>query len=326
MESSTASPVPSTRAFGSGLRRVFAGVFAAAVGSALSVDAHGAEPRQPATEPVSPPLVRKLGPGYLPPIAYPAGAHRFGVVDAVLTGAFATTALVFAIRGPNEGAFGPPSAFDEAARDALRPDAFEAQLFFRDTSDVLLGMGLASAFFGDALVNATWLRRSPDVGKQIALIDLEVLAVTLGLQQLVANTLGRERPFGRTCGTELDERSAPCVTHDRYLSHFSGHASVSFALASASCSHHARLGLVDSPLLPCVLSYSAAGLTSLFRVLGDQHYATDVLAGAAIGTAIGLGIPFAHYELLGSPAETSDGTSLVVVPTGSGFGVVGRFQ
>jgi membrane-associated phospholipid phosphatase len=43
---------------------------------------------------------------------------------------------------------------------------------------------------------------------------------------------------------------------------------------------------------------SLAAATAVLRVTGDRHYATDVLAGALVGFAIGYGVPtLLHYSL-----------------------------
>lgn len=64
---------------------------------------------------------------------------------------------------------------------------------------------------------------------------------------------------------------------------------------------------------------AVAGTTGSLRLMGDRHYASDVLAGALIGFFFGYGIPtLFHY------GKASEGTqaSLVVSPVGpsSSFG------
>jgi membrane-associated phospholipid phosphatase len=269
----------------------------------------------------------RLAPGALAPVVYPETALRFGIVDGVLTGLGGATALTAALIGPDRDN-GPRGGwwFDEDVRDALRPEDFNAQLAFRDTSDVLLGFSLAYAFLGDPLIHVTWLRKSPDVARQMAFLNAEVAAIAFGVSQLTANVVSRERPYGRTCGTpELDERSSQCTTNDRYLSHFSGHATLTFAMAAVTCAHHNALGLSGGhSWIPCLTGFTAAGATAAFRIAGDMHYATDVLTGAAIGTLVGFAVPAVHYGFgRYRPRASTTGGHVSVVPTFGGLSVSG---
>jgi len=76
----------------------------------------------------------------------------------------------------------------------------------------------------------------------------------------------------------------------------SGHATLAFAAAAFSITV-ALLDLpADSPwLVPfTVTEGSLALVTASFRVFSGMHFLTDVLAGAAVGTAIGLALPLVH--------------------------------
>jgi len=258
-------------------------------------------------------------------VVYPDTARRFGAVDIVLTSLGGVAALTSALIGPSKN--GPQGGiwFDEEVRNALRPSDFDAQLAFRDTSDVLLGFSLAYAFIGDAMVNATWLRRSPDVGAQIALMDAEVAAIAFGASQLTANVVGRERPYGRTCGNELDERSSQCQTNDRHLSYFSGHSTLTFAMAAVTCAHHNALGLSGGKSwIPCLSGFTVAATTAAFRISADMHYATDVLTGAAVGTLIGFAVPAFHYGFgRFRPRAAPTKTQISVLPSFGGVQVIG---
>lgn len=273
----------------------------------------------------APPL--RLVPGVLPPVTYPETALRYGIPDFVLTALGGGAALASALVGPDREN-GPRGGiwFDEDVRNALRPADFDTQLAFRDASDVLFGLSLAEAFIGDALIHATWLRKSPDVGQQMALIDAEVFALAFGAAQLTANVVSRERPYGRTCGTaELDERSAQCTTNDRYLSHFSGHATVTFAMAAVTCAHHQALHLSGQRAwIPCLTGFTAASATAVFRIVSDMHYATDVLMGAAVGTLIGFAVPAVHYGIGGltpRPASPKHAVSVLPILVGPSVGL-----
>jgi membrane-associated phospholipid phosphatase len=60
----------------------------------------------------------------------------------------------------------------------------------------------------------------------------------------------------------------------------SGHATEAFALASVIANHY------DDTWITCA-SYSVAGLVGIARTYHDAHFASDVVAGAMIGTLVG---------------------------------------
>lgn len=71
----------------------------------------------------------------------------------------------------------------------------------------------------------------------------------------------------------------------------SGHTVEAFALASVVAAH------ADSPWIGG-MAYGLAGLVGLSRLQGNQHYASDVVAGAILGAAVGRTVVFANH---GSP-------------------------
>jgi membrane-associated phospholipid phosphatase len=207
-------------------------------------------------------------------------------------------------------------------RDALRLPSLRARYVARDTSDVLLSLMTTWPFFVDTAITAWWYRESPDVAYEMAVIDAEALAITAALQGATNTIAGRERPYGRDCGGALPNEVNDCANPVRYRSFFSGHSSLTFTAAGLICSHHLHLDLLGDPadVVSCVSGYVLAGATATLRVVSDVHYATDVLTGAAIGTAIGLAVPALHYHRRSrSPVE------LRFVPGAAGASVMGVF-
>jgi membrane-associated phospholipid phosphatase len=138
----------------------------------------------------------------------------------------------------------------------------------------------------------------------------EVLAVNGALNQLVKMVVRRPRPKVY----DVDPSSPELTDPGNYLAFYSGHASTAFAAGMAYATTFA-LRHPDSPSYKLV--YGAAGLVggtvALLRVLAGQHFPTDVMAGAAIGSALGLVIPRLHRR------------SLQLTPTPGGLAVTGRF-
>ncbi len=212
--------------------------------------------------------------------------------------------------------------FDEGARRTLRLDGESGRQWARDGSDIGIIINESWPFI-DSLVVAGWYRRSPTVAWQQALITAEVLAVTTGLQGVVSSLTSRERPYVRDCGGELSADSRDCTVLDRNWSFYSGHTSQSFAGATVLCMHHAYVPLYGGgwgDALACVCALGVATSTALMRVATDVHYVSDVMVGAAMGSAAGLLIPWLLHYRHGAPSGTlgSEDWSLRVLPMGLG--------
>jgi len=222
--------------------------------------------------------------------------------------------------------------FDESVRDSIGITDYEGGQWARDVSDVLLAISIMNPLLVDSLVVTYWYRQSEDVAAQMALITAEALGVASAFQGLTSGFTSRERPYGRNCGTSINPKLDDCESSKRYRSFFSGHTALSFAGAGVSCSHHFRHrvygnGVADA--LACTAALASAGVTGTMRVVGDQHYTTDVLMGAAVGTLSGLGVPWLlHYGPLARVAtgpRSGSALQLTLVPVENGLGVGGKF-
>jgi membrane-associated phospholipid phosphatase len=96
--------------------------------------------------------------------------------------------------------------------------------------------------------------------------------------------------------------------------------------------HHANLALYDDPLADaaaCVAAFGLAGTTGVLRIVSDNHHTTDVLTGAAVGTVVGLGVPWLlHYkdELPDDRAASGEHeASITIIPGPTSAAVVGTF-
>ncbi len=231
--------------------------------------------------------------------------------ELVGTGIIAAGALPFAILPSVGNSFTTPSAFDESVLRAVRLRSPRARNTARDVSDLLLTVSITYPFFVDALAAAYLKHHSPDVASQMVQMDLEAIAVNAFLSSLISNVTGRERPYGRLCAVDPALQSFDCSSTSRDRSFFSGHSSTAFTSAGLVCSHHFHLNLFGGgapDAIACATSLLAAGATASLRVLADQHYASDVLVGSAVGAALGFGLPWLlHYRGGGTilPRSTS---------------------
>lgn len=218
--------------------------------------------------------------------------------------------------------------FDDAVRNAVVPSNIQTRYAFRDASDVGLSLSATWPFFIDALATAWWYRGSRDTAEEMALLDLETLAIA-GAAQGVTNVLvSRQRPYGSECGTTaLPGNALDCGITPEYRSFFSGHATFTFTSAALVCINHTKSELLGSPWdeLSCGAGYVLAATTSSFRVLADVHYPSDVIVGALVGTLIGYGVPLLHRRHKTFGRVTTGGMTLQLVPSMGGAGFVGSF-
>ena len=257
--------------------------------------------------------------------------QRFGLGNYLLTGAGLAAAIGSALLPAGSGWRGP-NPVDDWGRKNLGISPYENTLWAQDASDVLLSVAVAYPILIDSLIVTYWYRRSEDVAVQMALIDTEAMAVAVGIQNITAGLASRERPYGKDCGSTIDEDLRDCDSSKRFRSFFSGHTTMAFAAAGATCSNHAYHDVFGSPGadgVACAVALVNAAAVGTLRIVGDQHYVTDVATGAAVGTLSGLGLPWLlHY---GPLARVSAGIlprspiSLSVVPHPQGLGLGGRF-
>jgi len=270
------------------------------------------------------------------PVVWRREWPRFSTADWIITGAGAAVALASAIVPPVNKHTAGPWLFDEDVRDAIRLRDPQARFNARDVSDVILSLEATWPFFVDALITVWWFRGSPDAAAQMALVDGEALAIVTAIQGATNTIASRERPYGQNCGTgEQPQQTNECEGNVRHHSFFSGHSAFTFMSAGLICTHHIQHGLLrgagDS--IACVVAYAGAAATATLRVMGDMHYATDVLTGAAVGTAVGLAVPLLHYRNVNVANETIRGerkhkpygVDVSVIPVGAGLGLGGTF-
>ncbi len=223
------------------------------------------------------------------------------------------------------------NGFDEAARNGLRLTDPESSLYARDASDVGLAV-LLNMQLVDTLIVTWWYHDKGSTAFQMGLIDLQTISFSASLNSLVAGAVGRERPYGRAiCDEEPEASSSDCAGNNRYRSFFSGHATAAFTLAGLTCVHHMNLPLYGGgpvEAIPCVGTMVAAGAVSLLRVASDQHYLSDVLMGAAFGTASGFAMPYLfHYAWGPEDGDAADPAkpTVAIAPSGLGLSAVGTF-
>lgn len=167
-------------------------------------------------------------------------------------------------------------------------------------SDVLVGAVTAAplALLFDSAVRDDW--------QTCALMYAETMALAVILPAYGKGTVERNRPYVYNPEVPMDRKT----TSDAKKAFFSRHACAAFASASFLSTlygdYHpgsaARRYVWAGTLI-------AAAAVGFMRCEAGEHYPTDVIAGAIVGSAIGYAIPRLHR---------ASSNRLSLVPTGAG--------
>lgn len=123
---------------------------------------------------------------------------------------------------------------------------------------------------------------------------VEAIAIAGAITSVVKSVAGRSRPF-------LEEGAwmfRPGQMNNARLSFPSGHATVAWAMLSVLASR------IDHPVASIAL-YTLAAATCLQRIDRDQHWASDVLLGSAIGFSVGRAIVRMHESRTAQDASAN---------------------
>ncbi|MDB4946519.1 MAG: hypothetical protein JWP97_6053 [Labilithrix sp.] len=265
-----------------------------------------------ANEPAAPELVWRDDWARFRPAEY--------VLVPVLGAAMLTTGL--ATPGKTNPTWLGRNGFDDAARRAFAGRSSTTRKAASTASDILyVSLTLYPAAI-EALVLAGIVHKSKDVAFQLFMIYGEA-ALTSGLVSVAAQGLAyRGRPLVLGCRQD-GGYDAICGTKQESRSFFAGHVSMSFNTAALTCVNQAHLPLYGSRgggIAACATTLTAATATGFFRLVGDKHWATDVLTGAGVGTATGLLYPLLlHYGFGHGPMDAHvGGGTLAVTPVVAG--------
>jgi membrane-associated phospholipid phosphatase len=97
---------------------------------------------------------------------------------------------------------------------------------------------------------------------------------------------GRQRPYA-DINTPYDFQLWRGLKDDKFRSFPSGHTIAAFAFAS-TLTRETQFWAPRAAFYVGTVFYGGAGLIGLSRIYNNQHWASDVMAGAAIGTLVGL--------------------------------------
>jgi len=211
---------------------------------------------------------------------------------ALTAGAVLGTAALLANGPAAEPRWTGGVLFDDAVRSALRIESEAGRARAARIGDLTYYGAAVIPFAVDVLLVSLAIRRDTTTAYNVAMTNLEAFAYS-GLLSFVSTTLSaRERPEATGClAAGGGER---CNLESRTESFFSGHTTISATSAGLVCAHHAHVplwggGAADAAA--CGLAGFMTVVTGTSRVMADRHYASDVLAGGAVGFSVGYLVP-----------------------------------
>ena len=236
--------------------------------------------------------IRSGGASSSPRSAVEFRLHPAGDTAAVAAG------LVWAAGSVLIDAGQPPAVPDALSRDAV--NAFDRAALFRYSG----GLDMASDFtqYLTFLAPAALAFSAPaDEWFTIGTMYLEASLFSFGAKNFLKYAVTRYRPYMYT-GSAPEEALADGDFADSFPS---GHATMAFTGAAFASWLFARHN-PDSPLtVPfTAAAYGLAAVTAALRVTSGSHFMSDVLAGAAIGTASGILVPLLHMKYRGSEDDS----------------------
>ena len=144
----------------------------------------------------------------------------------------------------------------------------------------------------------------------------ETIALAWGAKELAKHCVTRYRPYMYFEGAP----QSAIDDGDYKDSFFSGHATLSFAAASFT-TYQALMYYPDSPYkwITIGISYALCTTTAVLRLSSGNHFMTDVLCGAVVGTALGFFIPWVNHFWFEPSLDVHNPIALNIFPAGINF-------
>lgn len=214
-------------------------------------------------------------------------AHARGAVDSIATAAAPVATWRDAALA---GAFIASTALllpaDRRIQRASQAGPIQRTAVVRDVAD---GLDVLADPGTLILAGSTYLVGIVSHERRVAALGLhvgEALVVAGAIAEGLKGVAGRARPFADPT-SQYDFRFGRGFAHDPYASFPSGETTLAFAAASATTAEISRWRPGGAAFVGPV-SYALATGVALGRVYKNQHWASDAMLGAGIGTLSGL--------------------------------------
>jgi undecaprenyl-diphosphatase len=197
------------------------------------------------------------------------------------------------------------------SRDRNLVNPFDRQVMFPYSEPLSLASDitqyisiLSPALFAFAAPASDWL--------EISALYATSALLSYGTRTLMKMSIERYRPYTYAIDSYPSDPSE--LIEEERESFPSGHTIMAFTGAAFTQTLFS-LRYPDSPYRTAgtIAAWSLAGATAVLRVASGNHFITDVLAGAAIGSLFGFAVPYLAWKFL--PSWKSEHVSVMVGPS-----------
>jgi len=180
--------------------------------------------------------------------------------------------------------------FSGSARDLIYPERFSVRC---RRADLDRASDITVALCSLMPVLLPLSGETAGCGGRHAVMYCESILILNGLVNVSKNAVQRARPY-------VYHRAVPGQVFDEkkdYQSFFSAHTAFAFlgAVYTGTVLEQTRPGALWNRYV-WIGGLSLAAVTGMFRILSGNHFPTDVLTGAVIGSVIGYLIPAVHWN------------------------------
>jgi membrane-associated phospholipid phosphatase len=184
---------------------------------------------------------------------------------------------------------------DRSVAAMLQDSTLQVHGTFRDITAALRFLGFpGSVIIGSTLYATGRIADMPRVAA-IGLHGTEAILLSYAFVWTGKSVAGRARPQLDTGDPFNFKLGRGFRGGSEYLSFPSGHTAAAFAAAAAVTAETREIWPAATPWAAPVL-YTGALLVGVSRIYHNRHWASDVVAGAAIGTFSGLKVVRYHYR------------------------------
>ena len=206
--------------------------------------------------------------------------------------------IQFRAPAPREASWTGALPLDDQVRDAMRLRSREGRETVSELSDPIPLVLQAHALFDGMVVPLLTDRWNTDLAWQMTMMNLEAMGAAGVFNRIGQRYVARERPSVPEC--RKDPKYFSYCKSTPYASFPGGHTSGAFLGAGMACAHHLNLPLYGggtADVIACAVPLAAATATGAMRIMGDRHYFSDIVVGAAGGFLAGYGLPaLLHYD------------------------------
>lgn len=266
------------------------------------------------------------------PLYWDSAWSHAGTFDYSLTalGALSAVAYLTALQSKQPPLrWTSPVLFDSDVRNLLRGSTPGARNAANTASWGLLGLVLAYPVID---VGYAWKRFGSQVAWDLFWEDATALSLATSFDLSLRDIVGRARPPVSACLTSGGSASQCLGASTEPTRSFpGGHQLIVTTAAALTCTQHLKMNLYGGPwdAVACAVAATTAAAVGLFRIMGDDHWTSDILVGDVIGVAFGAGIPLLMHLHGHAPAGEVLGVRVapIAVPVrgGGGLGMTGMF-